>query len=230
MMLVHASSTPSTMRVRSFSEKGQASRKPRTNLRIRARFPVWLENSTFFFIVRTKVEHSRVLLEVRNRKRVDSLRQAQFCPGMWRLPLILALTSASAFAQDQPTAYEALRVVGTQFNRAAIRRVLSVTGVDGDPQPATWKVMIADRNAPGGVREFEVAEWPDRFGSNPGAQCGRNDRRGDDRHLQIESGFERRVYRGELHRGQIAHEFFIRELHPADERPRRPGLDCHLAE
>ncbi len=118
---------------------------------------MWLENSTFFFIVRTKGEHSRVLLEVRNRKRVDSLRQAQFCPGMWRLPLILALTASSAFAQDQPTAYEALRVVGTQFNRAAIRRVLSVTGVDGDPQPATWKVMIADRNAPGGVRELEVA-------------------------------------------------------------------------
>ena len=118
---------------------------------------MWLENSTFFFIVRTKAEHTRVLLEVRNRKRVDSARQAQFCHDMWKLPIILALIASSAFAQDQPTAYEALRVVGTQFNRAAMRRVLSVTGVDGDPQPATWKVMIADRNAAGGVREFEVA-------------------------------------------------------------------------
>jgi hypothetical protein len=77
---------------------------------------------------------------------------------MWKLPLILALIASSSFAQDQPTAYEALRVVGTQFNRAAMRRVLSVTGVDGDPQPAAWKVLIADRNAPGGVREFEVAD------------------------------------------------------------------------
>jgi hypothetical protein len=120
---------------------------------------VWLENSTFFFFIeRTKAQHTRVLLEVCNRKRVDSLPQAQFCPGMWRLPLIVALTVSSAVAQDQPTAYEALRVVGTQFNRAAMRRVLSVTGVDGDPQPTTWKVMIADRNAPGGVREFEVAD------------------------------------------------------------------------
>ena len=123
--------------------------KPRTNLRIRARFPVWLENSTSFFIVRTKAEHTRVLRDLRNRKRVDSARQAQFCPGMWRLPLILTLIASSALAQEEPTAYEALRVVGTQFNRAAIRRVLSVTGVDGAPQPATWKVMIADRNAPG---------------------------------------------------------------------------------
>lgn len=97
-----------------------------------------------------------MLLHVRNRKRVDSARQAQLCHRMWRLPLVLALSVSSAFGQEQPTAYEALRVVGTQFNRAAMRRVLSVTGVDGNPQPATWKVLIADRNAPGGVREFEV--------------------------------------------------------------------------
>jgi hypothetical protein len=66
---------------------------------------VWLENSTFFFIVRTKAQHTRVLLALRNRKRVDSVQQARFCHGMWRLPLILALTVSSAVAQDQPTAY-----------------------------------------------------------------------------------------------------------------------------
>ncbi len=76
---------------------------------------------------------------------------------MWRLIFLLVLFASSAFAQERPTAYEALRVVGTQFNRAAIRRVLSVSGVDGDPQPAKWNVLIADRNAPSGVREFEVA-------------------------------------------------------------------------
>lgn len=72
--------------------------------------------------------------------------------------LIFALIAASAFGQDeQPTAYEALRVVGTQFNRAAMRRIISVTGVDGAPQPEQWRVLIADQRAPGGVREFEIA-------------------------------------------------------------------------
>lgn len=91
-----------------------------------------------------------------NRKRLDSAAQAQFCPRMWRSLFLLVLFASSAAAQERSTAYEALRIVGTQFNRAAIRRVLSVTGVDGDPQPAKWNVLIADRNATSGVREFEV--------------------------------------------------------------------------
>ncbi len=77
---------------------------------------------------------------------------------MCRLLFVLALiTASSAFAQRQATAYEALRVVGTQFNRAAIRRVISVTGDDGDPQPVTWRVLIADRSVRAGVRELQVA-------------------------------------------------------------------------
>jgi len=76
---------------------------------------------------------------------------------MWRLPLLLFFIASPVLAQEQETAYEALRVVGTQFNRAAMNRVISVTGVDGDPQPTKWKILIADRNAPGGVRELQVA-------------------------------------------------------------------------
>ena len=191
---------------------------------------MWLENSTFFFIVRTKAEHTRVLRDLRNRKRVDSARQAQFCRGMWRLPLILALTASSALAQEEPTAYEALRVVGTQFNRAAIRRVLSVTGVDGDPQPATWKVMIADRNAPGGVREFEVTggrivadRTPARnvVGTTEGATI-------DTSQLNLDSSGAFTVASYTADKSHT--NFSLRELHPADERSRRPGLDCHLAE
>jgi hypothetical protein len=98
-----------------------------------------------------------VVLAERNRKRVDTDRQAQFRLGMLRSMLAVIFLATSAFAQEQPTAYEALKVVGTQFNRAAMKRVLSVTGTEGDPQPETWRVTIADRNAPGGVREFEVA-------------------------------------------------------------------------
>ena len=76
---------------------------------------------------------------------------------MWRFVIILSLFASTAWAQRQSTAYDALKVVGMQFNRAAVSRVISVTGVDGDPQPVTWNVLIADRNAPGGVRELQVA-------------------------------------------------------------------------
>ena len=51
-MFVQASSTPSTMRILSFSDNGNGSRKLRTNFRIKARLPVWLENSTFCFFIK----------------------------------------------------------------------------------------------------------------------------------------------------------------------------------
>jgi hypothetical protein len=76
---------------------------------------------------------------------------------MWRLLLALSLIASPVYAQRQATAYDALKVVGTQFHRAALSRVISVTGVDGDPQPTRWTVLIGDRNAPGGVRELQVA-------------------------------------------------------------------------
>lgn len=76
---------------------------------------------------------------------------------MWRLILVLSFVAAPLCAQEEGTAYEALKVVATQFNRAALSRVLSVSGVDGNPQPEKWNVVIADRNAPGGVRELQVA-------------------------------------------------------------------------
>jgi len=76
---------------------------------------------------------------------------------MWRISLALLLFASSAFAAERGTAYEALRVVGTQFHRAALARIISVTGIDGDPQPARWTILIADRAAPGGVRELVVA-------------------------------------------------------------------------
>ena len=76
---------------------------------------------------------------------------------MWRLLLGLVLVASPVCAQRQSAAYEALRVVGTQFHRAALSRIILVTGVDGDPQPTSWTVLIADRNAPAGVRELQVA-------------------------------------------------------------------------
>jgi hypothetical protein len=76
---------------------------------------------------------------------------------MWKWIVLLALTAAPLLAQqEEGTAYEALRVVGTQMNRAFLNRVISVTGVEGSPQPATWKILVEDSRARGGVREVEV--------------------------------------------------------------------------
>ena len=77
---------------------------------------------------------------------------------MSRFLLVLLLTASSAFAQrEQLTAYDALKVVGKQVSRVAMGRVISVTGVDGDPQPTRWSILVADRHSPEGVREFQVA-------------------------------------------------------------------------
>ena len=78
---------------------------------------------------------------------------------MWKsfVALLLFVTPALALAEEQPTAYEALRVVGTQFGRGALNHVVSITGVEGNPQPEKWKIMLEDPSAPGRVREVEVA-------------------------------------------------------------------------
>jgi len=76
---------------------------------------------------------------------------------MWKSFAALLLLVAPVLAQEHVTAYEALRVVGTQLNRDFVSHVISVTGVDGDPQPETWKIMLEDARVRGGVREVEVA-------------------------------------------------------------------------
>jgi hypothetical protein len=76
--------------------------------------------------------------------------------GMWKLLGVFLLVAGSAFAQEEGTAYEALRVVGTQLNRAFINHVISISGTNGTPQPETWKVLIDDPRARGGVRDIEI--------------------------------------------------------------------------
>jgi hypothetical protein len=77
---------------------------------------------------------------------------------MWKSLLASLLLATAVSAQEQPSAYEALRVIGTQLNRDMVSRVISVTGVDGNPQPSSWKVLVGDRNAAGGVREIVVED------------------------------------------------------------------------
>jgi hypothetical protein len=76
---------------------------------------------------------------------------------MWRLFAAFLLSVMPALAQENATAYEALRVVGTQLGQGALTHVVSVTGVEGDPQPEKWKIILEDPGARGGVRELQVA-------------------------------------------------------------------------
>src|SRR5438552_16788762 len=77
---------------------------------------------------------------------------------MWKCLVGLLLFVTPVLADEHATAYEALRVVGGKFSRASVNRIISVTGVDGTPQPQTWKVLMEDPHAQGGVREVEVSD------------------------------------------------------------------------
>lgn len=77
---------------------------------------------------------------------------------MGRLLFVLLVLASSAVAQESGTAYEALRVVGTQLNRGYLDRVVAVSGAGGDPEPRTWRIAIADRAAAGGIREVDVTD------------------------------------------------------------------------
>lgn len=118
---------------------------------------MWLENSTFFFIGRTSGEHTPHLAKVRKQNGWTADRSATFISRMWRPLFVVLLSTSAALAAQQSTAYDALRVVGTQLDRSLVSRVISVTGTDGDPQPVTWRVVVADRNSASGVLEIEVA-------------------------------------------------------------------------
>ena len=78
---------------------------------------------------------------------------------MRRLTTALAILFivSSVRAQQQTTAYEALKAV-RQLNGSYLNHIISVIGVDGDPQPTKWNILVADRAAPGGVREIQVAD------------------------------------------------------------------------
>ena len=77
---------------------------------------------------------------------------------MWKFLLASLLLAAPVLAQENASAYEALRVIGTQLNRQLVNRVVSVNGVDGDPQPRTWKILVEDKSAANGVREIVVED------------------------------------------------------------------------
>jgi len=76
---------------------------------------------------------------------------------MWRVLVGLLLLATPVWAEENPTVYEALRVVGSEFGRDALQQIVSIRGTKGDPQPEKWKIVVEDPRG-GGVRELQVAD------------------------------------------------------------------------
>jgi hypothetical protein len=96
---------------------------------------------------------------------------------MWRSFAVIFLLATPVFAQENATAYEALRAVSAQFGRSALNHVVSITGVKGNPQPERWRISLEEPDGHG-VRQLEINdgridsdERPDRSvaGSAEGA-------------------------------------------------------------
>ena len=68
----------------------------------------------------------------------------------------LLLLATPVWAQENATAYEALRVVGSEFGREALHQIVLIRGTKGDPQPEKWKIVVEDPQD--GVRELEIAD------------------------------------------------------------------------
>jgi hypothetical protein len=80
----------------------------------------------------------------------------QFC-RMWRTWVGLLLLATPVWAEENATAYEALRVVGTELGRDALHQIVTITGSKGNPQPEKWKIVVEDPQGRG-VRELQIAD------------------------------------------------------------------------
>jgi hypothetical protein len=76
---------------------------------------------------------------------------------MWRTCAALLLLATPAWAQENATAYEALRVVGSEFGSGALNQIVSITGTRGNPQPEKWKIVLEDPEDRG-LRELQIAD------------------------------------------------------------------------
>ena len=69
----------------------------------------------------------------------------------------LLLLATPVWAEENATAYEALRVLGSEIGREGLQQIVSIRGTKGDPQPEKWKIVVEDPQG-GGVRELQVAD------------------------------------------------------------------------
>lgn len=90
---------------------------------------------------------------------------------MWRSFAVLLLFVTPALAQENATAYEALRVVGTEMGRGALNHLVSITGERGDPQPEKWRIVLEQPDG-SGVREVEVIDGKIDSEQRPGDSVG----------------------------------------------------------
>lgn len=74
-------------------------------------------------------------------------------PLSFLLPAIIATATAAAHAN---TAYEALQALKQSRGDAVLGQLVEVRGDSGQPQPQTWKILMADPKARAGLREFVV--------------------------------------------------------------------------
>ena len=69
----------------------------------------------------------------------------------------LLLLATPVLAEENATAYEALRVVGEELGRDALHQIVTITGTKGNPQPEKWKIAVEDPQGRG-VRELQIAD------------------------------------------------------------------------
>ena len=69
----------------------------------------------------------------------------------------LLLLATPVWAEENATAYEALRVVGGELGRDALHQIVTITGTRGNPQPEKWKIVVEDPQGRG-VRELQIAD------------------------------------------------------------------------
>jgi len=85
---------------------------------------------------------------------------------MWRSFAALLLLVSPLWAQENSTAYEALRVVGSQLGRGALNHIVTITGRRGNPQPEKWKIVLEDPQS-GGARELQIADGKINYEDRP---------------------------------------------------------------
>ena len=76
---------------------------------------------------------------------------------MWRVWVGFLLLATPVWAEENTTAYEALRVLGGELGRDALQQIVSIHGTKGNPQPEKWKIVVEDPQG-GGVRELQVID------------------------------------------------------------------------
>lgn len=123
---------------------------------------------------------------------------------MWKALALLLLTSFCALAQQQRgTAYEAMRTVGTQLGRGALHHIVLVSGNNGSPQPARWRIVLEQPGGEGGYRAIDVANG--RIVSDRATSEVQSSRAIDTRKLNLDSSG---AYAVAAHTAETSHVLF----------------------